>query len=181
MATSFNTDENGLYLPDPYSRIRRVRKVLDGKAYTYRYDYDVMGRITAVTYPGGRSVNYTYNNLGQLERVPGYIEEALTYNADGLLEGYVARNNVFRQLLYDRNNRLTALRYDTVQEELGIDEVELKLDYSAISLRVDLEGRYSVNRIEIDPLQTPPGENELYREGWNLLWISATSKPEVNR
>jgi RHS repeat-associated protein len=63
-------------------------------------------------------VPYSYNNLGQLEGMPGWIEGSLTYTLDGLLERYAASNQVSRSQVYDQNNRLTELHYQAPSGEL---------------------------------------------------------------
>ena len=51
--------------------------------------YDEIGRLTALTYPDGRSVHYTYGRDGQLYSIPGYLT-SLVHNAAGqpLSAGY---------------------------------------------------------------------------------------------
>jgi YD repeat-containing protein len=100
----------GSYIPDPFGRITDVTKTVGGNSFTLGYQYDVMGRLTRVTYPTGHTVNYSYNKVGELTGVPGYIATAPTYE-NGLLKSITATNGVTSNYNYDDNGRLVDLQY----------------------------------------------------------------------
>ncbi|NLW48477.1 MAG: hypothetical protein GXY86_14235, partial [Firmicutes bacterium] len=110
VVTTYNNFD-GSYRPDAFGRIYKESKTFEGQTFTIEYQYDVMGRATGVKYPTGNWVNYEYNNLGQLTKVPGYIEEKPSYDLGGLLVGLKAANGVNTAWEYDRNGRLTKLGY----------------------------------------------------------------------
>ena len=117
VVTEYNTT-GGRYEPDPYGRIYRETRTFAGKTYAVEYRYDVMGRITGVKYPSGEWVSYEYNNLGELTRVPGFIEETPRYDQGGLLVGLTAANQITTTYEYDRKGRLTNLNYNNQNSEL---------------------------------------------------------------
>lgn len=110
VVTTYNTI-GGVYTPDPYGRIYNETKSFGSKTYSVGYDYDVMGRMTKLSYPTGQKVEYRCNDMGQLIGVPGYINQSPTYNNGGLLQSLIAANGVTTTYDYDKNNRLTQLSY----------------------------------------------------------------------
>lgn len=116
VVTEYNTYDTG-YLPDPFGRIHKETRRFEGKTYTVEYQYDLMGRRTGIRYPTGRWVNYQYNQVGELTKVPGYIDTAPEYDQGGLLVGLTAANGVKNTCAYDENTRLAGLNY---QNQTGI-------------------------------------------------------------
>jgi RHS repeat-associated protein len=110
VVTEYNTYTNG-YVPDPFGRIHKETKSFDNQSFTVGYDYDVMGRMTWITYPTGQSVEYQYNNLGQLQKVPGFVDEVPEYDQGGFLKSLKAVNGITTNYDYDQNGRLTSLNY----------------------------------------------------------------------
>lgn len=117
LVTEYNTT-GGIYEPDPYGRIYRETRTFAGKTYAVEYRYDVMGRITGVKYPTGEWVNYEYNTLGELTKVPGFINEAPRYDQGGFLVELTAANQITTTYEYDWNGRLTTLNYNNQSSEL---------------------------------------------------------------
>ena len=117
VVTEYNLS-NGIYQPDPYGRIYKETKSFAGKTSTVEYKYDVMGRVTGVKYPTGKWVGYEYNNLGELTKVPGFIEDTPRYDQGGMLMGLTATNQIATTYDYDKNGRLTMLNYNNQSSEL---------------------------------------------------------------
>src|SRR5690554_2377543 len=115
--TEYNTSGAG-YIPDPFGRIHKKTKRFEGRTYTVEYQYDLMGRRTGIKYPNEEWVNYQYNQVGELTKVPGYIDVALEYDQAGLLVGLTAANGVKDTFSYDENNRLAGLNYQNQTEIL---------------------------------------------------------------
>ncbi|MDB6092978.1 MAG: hypothetical protein JWM32_540 [Verrucomicrobia bacterium] len=84
----------------------------DGNGKTIKYQYDDLGRLTRLTYPGNRAVDYAYDVAGSLERVTDWAGRTTRYEYDvvgRILE--CRRPNGTRQLReYDRVGRLSGLR-----------------------------------------------------------------------
>jgi RHS repeat-associated protein len=55
-------------------------------------------------------VEYSYNTLGELTGIPGYVTET-SYNSRGMLEGITAANGINHSYSYDSNGRLEGLSY----------------------------------------------------------------------
>ena len=108
--TQYNTGASG-YTPDPYNRINLETKNFDGQTFTVAYSYDVEGRTIGITYPNGQTVNYQYNSLGQLQKVPGFVDQTPIYDNGGLLTSITASNGITANYSYDQNGRLTGLSY----------------------------------------------------------------------
>jgi RHS repeat-associated protein len=123
--TEYNTT-NGSYVPDPYGRIHKETKSFEGQSFTVGYDYDVMGRLTQITYPTGQTVDYQYNNLGQLQGVPGFVNETPVYDQGGFLTSIKAANGVTTSYSYDQNGRLTNLSYSN--QSNGLKSYQLTYD-----------------------------------------------------
>ena len=84
-----------------------------------------MGRVTKITYPTGHAVDYQYNNLGQLVKVPGYVDQKPVYDNGGLLKSLTAANGVVTTWDYDKNGRLTKLDYNN--QAISFERVYLRL------------------------------------------------------
>jgi len=108
--TQYNIFDTG-YVPDPSGKVRRETQSLDGQTFTVDYDYDQTGRMIGIKYPAGQWVNYQYNTLNQLLKVPGYVEEPPVYDQSGMLTGLKAANGIAVAWEYDRNGRLNRLDY----------------------------------------------------------------------
>ncbi|MCL6557840.1 MAG: RHS domain-containing protein, partial [Firmicutes bacterium] len=93
-----------------------------------------LGNIATMLYPNAVApLEYHYNNLGQLSRIPGFIEglsgnPGITYN-QGLPQTVRYANGIFLAYTYDRNGRL-----DTRTDTLGGTQLfSLNLDYDSNS------------------------------------------------
>ena len=210
--TFFNNDGNE-YVPDPQGRIRSEKVMIDGKSFTTDYTYDVNGRVTGIRGPSRQWLHYSYNQLGELVRMEGFIQDgSITYDSGGYRESTTVVNGVSVNWAYDANGRVIGLNhrnggtsvkdytfvyddadniiwkndnyfaYDTVnqliyekrldnlellqQNEVGyvkedifslkpiefmVPSSEIKLDYAASSIGVDLGVPVSMNRIELIP------------------------------
>ena len=60
-------------------------------------------------------MTYEYNNLGELTKVPGLIDEAPRYDEGGFLVGVTVTNQIATTYEYDRNGRLTILNWDGIE------------------------------------------------------------------
>ncbi len=140
VVTEYNTFDS-VYEPDPFGRIHKATKYIDGKSFTVEYKYDVMGRVSGVKSPTGRWVEYQYDKLGQLIGVPGYINEKPNYDTGGFLKGITAANGVTTSFDYDKNGRLTNLGYNNQTDTLKA--YSLKYDEANnISFKNDNEYQY---------------------------------------
>jgi RHS repeat-associated protein len=120
VTTSYN-NADATYLPDAYNRIKSEKTNINGKTFAVGYDYDVMDRITGITYPNNKLVTYSYNILGEItgmsDKLPddatanSYLAQAPVYDNAGFLQSIKAANGVTAAFLYDENGRLENLSY----------------------------------------------------------------------
>jgi len=101
---------------DAFGNVTQESRTESGVTYTTSYQYDAANRITSVTYPDGRIVNYTRDSLGRIQSVSTTVNGSTqtivsnrTYRADGLLTGETFGNGVNDVRQYDLQGRLTYL------------------------------------------------------------------------
>lgn len=80
------------YAYNAFGNVTQMTRTELGVAYTTAFLYDAMNRVTRITYPGGRVVNYTYDAAGRLASVSATVNGVSTplstnrtHRADGLL------------------------------------------------------------------------------------------------
>ena len=98
-----------------------VERTVDGQVFIFSYIYDWNGNVQSITYPQGETVNYTYNDAGQikkLERTKGgdtvILADNIEYSPLGQIEHIARANGAITDYLYDiaQNYRLTNLITD---------------------------------------------------------------------
>ncbi|HOJ78308.1 MAG TPA: hypothetical protein PL158_09440, partial [Bacillota bacterium] len=135
---------NDEYVPNPFGRIYRESKTFRSRTYNVDYQYDVSGRLRGIKYPTGHWVNYEYNDLGQLIKVPGYIDQEPEYDQGGLLKSVQAANGVTTAYQFDKNGRLTLLSYNNQAKILK----EYNYQYDAANnLRFKNEDEYRYDKL----------------------------------
>ena len=102
--------DNGIsrtsYEYDKEGRTVRVTRKIGSNTYITQTSYDILGRITSITYPDGEIVNYTYDtNSGLLESVSSYITD-ITYNAQGQILTIQYGNSTQTDYTYGQDQRL---------------------------------------------------------------------------
>ncbi|MBI5343479.1 MAG: RHS repeat protein [Deltaproteobacteria bacterium] len=96
---------------DKLGRTTKTIKTVDSVDYTTESEYDALGRTTSVTYPdpGRETVNYTYDNGGNLSTVTGYATYS-NYNALGQAGLVTYGNGADTVYQFDSlNNRLFSI------------------------------------------------------------------------
>ena len=65
------TDPSGstVYEYDKTGRVKRELKQVSGLYYNTEYTYDLNGNLVETTYPGGRAITYTYNQVNKVSSV----------------------------------------------------------------------------------------------------------------
>jgi YD repeat-containing protein len=155
----YNYSDAGTYQPDAYKRIFSKRVNAGSNELVTRYTYDKGERVTSITYPNKRTVSYTYNTLGELTAMPGYLKEAPLYNGNGILERLVASNNIAATFGYDMDNRLTNMTYGSIKQyDFTYDNANniimrnediFNYDEENRLIRADLEGTFGTNTNKI--------------------------------
>jgi len=124
-----------VYVADPFGRITSETTQIDGKSFRVRYEYDITGRLTAITGPSGRRRASTYNAVGELVRMPGLIDTDIVYDKAGRPTQAALSNRITRKWRYDMNGRLVnksdtgaapiqswALSYDKNDNIVGLND-----------------------------------------------------------
>lgn len=105
------TDGTGTssYQYDPLGRLTRS---VNGAGAAVGYGYDLMGRITSISYPGGvGSVTRTYYDNGSLHTVSDWLGNVTTfsYDADSNLVGASFPNGITQVTAVDAAQRVSAI------------------------------------------------------------------------
>ncbi|MDC7223312.1 MAG: hypothetical protein PQJ60_06190, partial [Spirochaetales bacterium] len=160
ITTTYNTYD-GVYVPDALGQI--TRRTTTGYNDVY-YSYDNMDRMVGLTNDSHATVSYSYNGLGQLEEIGGYMSD-LNYDSRGRLEGYTLGNGLTMSRSYDDRSRLDQLSYtfDGVSlkdYQYGWDKADNLVEESGnvyaydardrLSLAMFSEGMDSADAVEVD-------------------------------
>lgn len=104
---------------DKLGRLTKESKTIDGTTYTIQRAYDLLGRLTSLTYPDNELATYTYNNQGGIETItsrlgdsaPQPIVSNIDYNAAGQILNIAYGNGVVTDYSYNPQTlRLESLR-----------------------------------------------------------------------
>ena len=68
------------YTYDKAGRLIKVAKVVGTTTYNTTYAYNTVGRLTQITYPSGRVVQYSYDNAGRLCAVATTTSDCSSYS-----------------------------------------------------------------------------------------------------
>ncbi|MGE5417225.1 MAG: DUF6531 domain-containing protein [Acidobacteriota bacterium] len=115
-----------------YDNLNRVRKYTDAKGNLIQYDYDKVGNLLTLTYPGGKQVTYEYDSCNRLKKVIDWNgrETVYDYDAnsrlktttrpDGSIEtrGYNVAGQIKQIKDVDKNNHVVA-QYDFEYDAAG--------------------------------------------------------------
>ncbi len=105
---------NGKSITYGYDGLHRINSISynDMSNNEVRYEYDNNSNITAITYPGGNKVHYTYDAGNRMKTVTDWNNNTTKYDYrnDGLLEKTTYPNEVVTQYKYDKFGRLKEQR-----------------------------------------------------------------------
>ncbi len=98
-------------------------QVIGSQTYTMGYGYDLAGNVKTMTYPSGRTVNYTYDATGRMSSFAGNLGEVaqrnyatgMVYDASGRLtqEQFGTTTALFNKLFYNTRGQLAEIRIGT--------------------------------------------------------------------
>ncbi len=179
-----------------YDRLGRViteSKAIGGTTYTIRRAYDLLGRMTALTYPDGEQALYAYNDQGGLETLnlqstAGTVQRIVidnTYNAAGQITNATLGNGVTTSYTYDpvtqQLSRLVtrtaavklqdlSYRFDRVGNVARIDDTLVPANgqlfgYDSLDRLVTANGPYGAQWYGYDPVG-----NLVTKEGMTLTY-----------
>ncbi len=112
-------------------QVQSATQTLDGSGFTQGFAYDLLGRVTTLTYPDGSSASYTYTNGGEHASVTlsvsGSIAAGATwtgFNAAGKPGAVSFNNGIATSYGYDVMNHLTSLTAGTGTPELHSTQLQ---------------------------------------------------------
>jgi YD repeat-containing protein len=107
---------------DVYGNLTEESKVIDGHTHVTAYTYDAADLLASITYPSGRTVDYTRNVLGQITAVDTTydttsltVADTMSYAPFGPLTGLEFGNGLVLDRDYDTQYRLTAQTTGSIQ------------------------------------------------------------------
>ncbi|NWL90478.1 hypothetical protein DMN77_23300 [Paenibacillus sp. 79R4] len=144
-----------------YDAAGRLVESTDVWGHSIRYGYDVVGRLTQLTYPDGKVVEYRYNLAGELTEVRDWKGRVTryTYDRNGRLQETLRPNGTREQREYDVAGQLTRLKdqspqgimlqqYRYVYNEIGQITQEEEKQYTYDKLRRLISGAWGGRKIQ---------------------------------
>jgi RHS repeat-associated protein len=108
---------------DVFGNLTQESKVVDGNTHVTVYTYDDADLVESITYPSGRTVEYTRNVLGQITEVETTydtttltVADSIEYEPFGPLSGLTFGNSLVMSRDYDLQYRLTDQTTGSVQD-----------------------------------------------------------------
>ena len=90
-------------------------RVIAGVQYVTGYAYDSSGRLSGMTYPGGRTVSYTFDALGRVSQIDTTknsqsqtLVSGVAYQPFGGVKGFTFGNGQVYTRTYDQDGRISA-------------------------------------------------------------------------
>ena len=132
-------NKNSTYTPNPFNLNTAVDEQVNGSNLATQYSYDIMQRLTTIGYSNNQTVDYTYNTLGQIERIPGIINESMSFDANGLLTGYQMTNGFASAFTYDNKRRVTSINHNGANNQPG---QSYQFTYDKVDNIIEKSGEY---------------------------------------
>jgi RHS repeat-associated protein len=119
------TDPSGTtsYDYDTMGRIRKETKQTGGVQYITEYTYDPYGNLLTATYPGGRVITYTYNQLNKVTSVTDTylgvtrtLANNITYQPVGDIASMTHGNGVVTTKTYNNRYQLNGLNIGNLKQ-----------------------------------------------------------------
>ena len=106
-----------------FGNLTEESKVVDGNTHVTGYSYDAAGLLAEVTYPSGRTVDYTRNVLGQVTQVDTTydlttqtVASGIAYEPFGPLSELTFGNTLVMDRAFDQQYRLTGQDTGLIQD-----------------------------------------------------------------
>jgi len=114
---------------DQKGRVTSETRTINAVAYTTAYRYDASGRLDRITYPSGRTVDYTFDSLGRISAVnttpsggsAQAIASSITYHPFGGVKGFTFGNSQIYARTYDQDGRIATYTLAGTGYTMGYD------------------------------------------------------------
>lgn len=119
------TDPSGStwYEYDKMGRVTVETRQIHGLNYRTGYTYDLNGNVSKITYPGGRQITYSYNQLNKVASVTdtylgvtNTLADNITYLPYGDITSMTYGNGITTTKTYDNRNRLNSLTVGALKQ-----------------------------------------------------------------
>jgi RHS repeat-associated protein len=117
------------YAYDPKGRLISDTRTINGVAYTTGYRYDSSGRLDRITYPSGRTVDYSFDTLGRVSALSttpaagtaSNVATEITYHPFGGVKSYTLGNGQAYARGYDQDGRVNSYTLGAAAYSIGYD------------------------------------------------------------
>ncbi|UCB57641.1 MAG: VCBS repeat-containing protein [Candidatus Omnitrophota bacterium] len=156
---------------DEMGRETERTNAIDSATFTIERTYDLLDRLTSLTYPDGEKVNYIYNRQGQIEKVEGKEVYVLNidYNASNQMTNIEYGNGTHSDYQYNpKTLRLAGLKtndgglqdlsyqFDNIGNITGITDsvnsATQSFQYDDLNRLTDAQGSYGKKTYKYDPI-----------------------------
>lgn len=158
-------DSTGItnYVYDQHGRLTGETDWVYGAVYTTAYGYDARGRLASITYPSGRTVNYSFDTLGRINGVAtGYngttqvLASSIVYRPFGGVQSFNYGDGVTAPVQsytrqYDQDGRIASYTLNSKPMSIGYDAA------SQISFISDPQSLATTASYSYDPMSRLTG------------------------
>jgi YD repeat-containing protein len=116
------------YAYDLHGRVTSETRSVDGVQYVLGYTYDAAGRLSALTYPSGRTVTYAFDALGRVSQVTTakdaqeqVVVQNVAYQPFGGVKSFTLGNGQIYSRAIDQDGRIASYTLGSANYELTYD------------------------------------------------------------
>ncbi len=116
------------YGHDPHGRVVSETRSLAGSSFTTGYQYDAAGRMSAITYPSGRTVSYAFDALGRISALSTsqgmtsqVVVQDVQYHPFGGVKSYALGNGQTYARAFDLDGRIASYTLGGQSFAIGYD------------------------------------------------------------
>jgi RHS repeat-associated protein len=124
------TDSGGttVYTYDTQGRMTSETRTINSIAYVTGYRYNADGLLDRITYPGGRTVDYSFDSLGRISQITTTsggtvtLASSVTYQPFGGVKGFTFGNSTNYTRDFDQDGRISTFTLGTQTRVAGYDD-----------------------------------------------------------
>lgn len=118
---------------DQKGRLTAETRTINAVAYTTGYGYDGFGRLASITYPSGRTVTYTLDNLGRIQQIATTkdsttqtVVSSIAYRPFGPFQAFDFGNGQTHSRGFDQDGRIAS--YSLLNQSVPVQSLALGYD-----------------------------------------------------
>ncbi|MBX3664871.1 MAG: RHS repeat protein [Burkholderiales bacterium] len=124
------TDSSGttVYTYDTQGRMTGETRTINSIPYVTSYRYNADGLLDRITYPGGRTVDYTFDSLSRISQIDTTsggtvtLASSVTYQPFGGVNGFTFGNSTSYVRTHDQDGRVSNFTLGTQTRVVGYDD-----------------------------------------------------------